>query len=834
MAHSTTEEEAQLRELFASTSDLVYTHDLAGRFLSVNGAVSRLLGYAPDEFLKLDLAQVIAPEHLAAARQTMAKKLSRTLRKDLAVAVAKDGRRVPLELRTRLVYDGEGRPTAVFGIAREAGTGRAAAARLAESESRFRGLVEQSLAGIYIVQERGFAYVNPRFAEIFGYRPDELIGRLGIEDLVSEADRQQVRDSVRKRFAGELDDLRFTFTGRRKDGGNVDVEVHGARTQWAQGPAIIGTLLDVTERRRAEAAVRESEERYALAALGANDGLWDWDLRTGQVYFSARWKAMLGIAPEVALRDAADWIGRVHLDDRERVQADIATHLEGRTPHLELEHRIRHDDGSFRWVLVRGLAVRGPDGRSYRMAGSLTDITERKVAEEKLLHDALHDALTGLPNRTLFMDRLSQAMAFARRRDGYRYAVLFLDIDRFKTVNESLGHFKGDQLLVDVGRRLTRCVREGDTVARLGGDEFVVLLEDFQDPQEPLHMAERIHDELAPAHDLDGTEVFATASIGVAHGNAQYTRPLEILRDADTAMYRAKDLGRAHHVVFQPSMHARARALLQLESDLRRALDRGELRLTYQPVVSLRTGAVAGCEALCVWQHPTRGRVTPTEFIPVAEETGLIVPLGAWVLQEACRAAREWTRALPPKSPFSMAVNISARQLLQPALLDHVRSALESSGLDGDYLRLEITESVIMENAGPATLLLSQLRNLHVHLLLDDFGTGYSSLGYLHNFRFDTLKIDRSFVSKFDSGGRQAEIVRTIVALARTLGMEVVAEGVETAQQASQLQQLQCDYAQGFLFSRPIEPDAFGELLATHRQFPLPTPLPPLGSIAKG
>jgi diguanylate cyclase (GGDEF)-like protein/PAS domain S-box-containing protein len=817
------EVDSRLDELFENTSDLVFTCDRAGRFTSVNPSMLRLLGYGREELLKLELAQVIAPEHLAEARGDLTQPPPEGLREGSVVALARDGRRVVLQLLTRPLL-AAGKPAGLFGIAREASS--SAPARLQESEDRFRRLVEQSIAGIYILQGKQFAYVNPRFADIFGYRPDEIIDRLRIEELVAEPDRDLVLANVQRRLGGADQQVRYGFRGLRKDGTTVEVEVHGSRTEWAQGPAIIGTLLDVTVRKRAEASLRESEERYALAAQGANDGLWDWDLRTGAVYYSPRWKSMLGIPPDTACSDAADWIGRVHIDDRERVQADIALHLEGRTPHLEIEHRIRHDDGSFRWVLVRGLAVRDPKARATRIAGSFTDITERKLAEEKLLHDALHDALTGLPNRSLFMDRLSQAMAFARRRDGYRYAVLFLDIDRFKTVNESLGHFQGDRLLVAVARRLKRCLRDGDTVARLGGDEFVVLLEDFPDAQEPIRMAERIHDELAPAHDLDGTEVFATASIGVANGSPEYNRPVEILRDADTAMYRAKDLGRAHHVVFQTSMHVRARNLLQLEADLRRAIDRGELLLSYQPVVSLRTGGIAGCEALCQWQHPLRGRISPNEFIPVAEETGLIVPLGSWVMTEACRAAKSWTSRMPPGTPFSMAVNISARQLLQPELLDTVRSALEVSGLDGNYLRLEVTESVIMENAGPATLLLSQLRNLHVHLLLDDFGTGYSSLGYLHNFRFDTLKIDRSFVARADQGGRQTEIVRTIVGLARTLGMEVVAEGVETAPQASLLQQLYCDFAQGFFFSRPLDADAFGAILLDRRRWPLPTPPP--------
>ena len=392
---------------------------------------------------------------------------------------------------------------------------------------------------------------------------------------------------------------------------------------------------------------------------------------------------------------------------------------------------------------------------------------------------------------------------------------MVLDLDRFKTVNESMGHFFGDRLLASVARRLEASVRPGDTVARLGGDEFCVLFEEYADDSEPLKLVERLQQALLPAHDLDGTEVFAQASAGIALGNAVYARPEEILRDAEIAMYRAKELGRGGVAVFTPSMHTRARARLQLETDLRRALERGELRLLYQPVVSLRTGELTGCEALCAWEHPQQGHVPPAEFIPIAEETGLIVPIGAWALREACRAASAFGAA--GKNALTVAVNLSARQL-GPALLAQVKAALTQSGLPPERLQLEITESVLMEHAGPAAPVLAQLKAEHVHLLLDDFGTGYSSLGYLHDFRFDALKIDRSFVARAGMG-KQAELVNIIVALARTLNMEVVAEGVETAAQAAQLQALGCQYAQGFFFSRPIDADAFALLVHAQRVF---------------
>ena len=380
----------------------------------------------------------------------------------------------------------------------------------------------------------------------------------------------------------------------------------------------------------------------------------------------------------------------------------------------------------------------------------------------------------------------------------------------------------GDRLLISVSKRLLKCVRPGDTVARLGGDEFGILLEDYGIPEEPALCAERIRAELAPAHDLGGVEVFSTASIGIAVAVRGYARPEELLRDADTAMYRAKQLGRARHAVFHPAMHAHARAQLQLETDLYRALERNELRVVFQPVVSLGTGLISGCEALVEWQHPTRGRIPPAEFIPAAEETGLILPIGEWVLRESCKAARRFADRLPRGAPAAVSVNLSARQLLRAELLEQVRSALQQSGLEPHRLRVEVTESVIMENAGPASLLLAQIKALGVHLLLDDFGTGYSSLSYLHNFRFDTLKLDRSFVARIDTSSKHAEIVRTIVSLARALGMEVVAEGVESAAQVAQLQVLHCDYAQGYYFARPMEASQLVELLESRHTWPLP------------
>ena len=798
-----------------NASDIIYAHDLEGRFTWVNRACERVTGYSRDEVLRMRIWDLVVPEHRNALEQSSPEKLVEV------EILAKDGRRVPLEVKTRKIFRGH-MPWGVQGIARDISERKQAAAALRSSEDKFRALVEQSLVGCYIIQDGKYVYANPKMAEIFGYAQEEIERGVTVDQLTWPEDLPLVRENLRLRVEGKIQSIHYAFRGKRKDGTPIDIEVHGARTDWRGRPAVIGTLLDITERKRAERAMKESEERYALAAHGANDGLWDWDLRAGHVFFSSRWKAQLG-AKDGEIGDGPDeWFGRVHPDDRERLLGELGAHLEGRSPFLEVEHRVRHFDGNWRWMLVRGAAVRDGNGKAYRLAGSQSDITERKHTEEKLLHDALHDALTGLPNRSLFTDRLGQAMKFQKRRSDYRFAVLLLDVDRFKTINESLGHMQGDLLLEEVARRLVQCVKPGDTVARLGGDEFAILLEDFTDPEEPPRAAERIHQALSKAHDLGGTEVFATASIGVAAGDAHYSHPEELLRDADTAMYRAKDMGRARHAFFQPAMHEHARAQLQLEMDLRRALDRGELRLAYQPVVSLYSGQISSCEALVFWEHPARGRIPPGDFITLAEETGLIVPLGAWALQQACTDCKQWNDA---GSSVSVSVNLSGKQLLQHDVIADVREALAKTGLDARRLRLEVTESVIMENAGPAALLLQQLKSLSVHLLLDDFGTGYSSLSYLHNFRFDTLKIDRSFVSRLEQSGKQAEIVRTIVSLARALNMEVVAEGVENLQQLQQLQQLQVESAQGFYFSRSVDARTFGEMLQSRKAFALPSAL---------
>jgi len=567
------------------------------------------------------------------------------------------------------------------------------------------------------------------------------------------------------------------------------------------------------------AQLEETQERYRLAVGGAKDGIWDWDVRSQQVYFSPRWKAMLGYVEDEIRSEIDEWRSRIHPDDRERVEKELATHFHGDVSHFESEHRMLHKDGSYRWMLSRAQAVRQGDGAVTRMAGSQTDITDNKVL----------DPLTGLPNRILFKEKLAISIERARRRPDYRFAVFFLDLDGFKLVNDSLGHAVGDQLLISIAQRIRFCVRSGDcvarpfdsTAARLGGDEFALLLEDVNGPESAIRVAERVLQELSSPFDLLGHHLFASASIGIALGGGGDQKPEDLLRDVDLAMYRAKAQGKARYELFDARLRENAMARLEMETDLRGAVEGGQFIVQYQPEVSLRDEPVLEFEALIRWRHPVRGLIPPLRFIPLAEETGLIVPIGKWVLREACRQTAEWQRRYPHAAPVKVSVNLSARQFREPDLIDQVAGALLESGLERGSLDLEITESTIMENPETALSTFAKLKEMGVGLSMDDFGTGYSSLNCLHQFPFDTLKIDRTFVEHMQADSESAEIVGAVINLGNRLGMRVIAEGIETGDQLARLRALGCGYGQGYYFAKPMDAERAEALIgkfATERQ----------------
>lgn len=571
--------------------------------------------------------------------------------------------------------------------------------------------------------------------------------------------------------------------------------------------------LAMTYRRRlaetsqSEHRLRDTQHLHHLILEASQEGVWGWDIRHRRLYLSARWKRILGYRKDSKEpgNHPNDWIKRIHPEDHSRFLRKMKEHMDGESSHLEIEHRLQCQDGTYRWMLCRGIADRR-EGKAHRLVGTLTDIHDQKLEVEKLQYRSLHDPLTGLPNRALFLDRLGQTLKKRKRQKDYQFAVLFIDLDQFKQINDSLGHHVGDQLLRAVSHRLRTCLRTGDSIARLGGDEFVLLLDNLANKEGATEVAQRVQTTLRRPFLFYTSEVRISSSIGIALCAEHYNHPEEMLQDADTAMYQAKANGKDLFCLFEPKKSPQGSTRTQLKKELHLALPHEQLRLHYQPIISLTTGEVVGLEALVRWQHPERGLLLPHEFLPSSEENGLIVPMSWWVLQEACHQMKQWQAQYHSVPPLDLHVNLSSQALVHTDLVDQVNRCLRETKLAPFSLHIELTEETLLNNTSAIQELCDELVKHYVHFDLDDFGIGFSSLSYLHRFPLHTLKIDRSFIKTIGMDQTTNSIIRTIALIANELGIDLVAEGVEHVHQRKLLQQLHCPHAQGFLFAEPMPP----------------------------
>ena len=817
------ESESRYRNLFENANDIIYVHDLEGNYISINKAGERVIGYPREEALQMNMKQIAAPDHLKRSRKHLKKKIDGIEQTSYEMdCITKDGRRLTLEINSTAIRK-DGVPVAVQGIARDVTERKQTERALQESEAKFRTLAETASDAIITIDDRGtMSFVNAGTEKIFGYPAKQMIGQQ-LTMLIPERLREAHGAGLKRYMSTGKRNIPWKsveLPGLHADGHEIQLELSFAEYAKADRRFFTSVIRDITDRKRAEAALRESESRFRDLFENANDLIYTHDLKGNFTSLNRAGERITGYSREEALTMRISEV--VAPEYIEYAQRMTMRKLDGEAPtSYELEIIAK---GGQRVTLELSTRLICQNGKPVGVQGIGRDITSRRQAEEKLLHNALHDSLTDLPNRTEFMRHLQGAIDQAKADPEYKFAVLFLDLDRFKIINDSLGHVIGDKLLIGIAKRLKTCVRPRDIVARFGGDEFTILLNKVTEPSDATMVAERLQRKLSSPFKFGNYEVFSSASIGIIVSDEIPREPEDFLRDADTAMYRAKETGKARCEVFDREMHARNMNLLQVETDLRRAISRGEFEVFYQPIVSLENNRSMEFEALIRWKHPIHGHVAPSDFISVAEESGLIVSIGRWILEEACRQTRFWQRTLPGCEHLSISVNLSAKQLMHPSLRTQVAEILQATGLDPQYLKLEVTESTVIERSETALAVLSEMRELGLSLSMDDFGTGYSSLSYLHQFPFERLKIDRSFVEKMDHDPKSEAIVRTILLLGKNLNMDVVAEGIESSRQLDLLRALHCELGQGFYFSRPLSAELAERFLVETRSGELEMP----------
>jgi diguanylate cyclase (GGDEF)-like protein/PAS domain S-box-containing protein len=820
------ESEARYRDIFENANDLIYTHDLEGNYVSMNQATERVFGYTQKEVLKMNMSQVVAPEHLRLAREMLREKIAAGVKQTAyeVECISKSGQRVTLEVNSSTIYQ-DGVPVGIQGIARDVTERNRAQEAIRESEERYRDLFENANDLIYTHDLQGnFTSLNSAGELITGYTREEAVnGTINISQVVAPEYLEKARRMIAQKVAGSLP-ATYELEIITKYGQRVSLELSTRLILQEGNPVgVQGIARDITERKRAEISLHKTVSLLTSTLESSNDGIVVINTEGEIVVYNEKFLEMWKIPPAVIKQRSGpatiDFI-KDQIKDPEKFLRETAELYSN--PLKTCLNTIEFKDAR---TFERYSQPQYLEGNPVGRVCSFRDITERIRAEEKLLYYALHDTLTNLPNRAEFMNHLRATIVRNGQNHPSHFAVLFLDLDRFKLINDTLGHIVGDKLLIAIAGRLKNCVRPRDVVARLGGDEFTILLNRAGEPADIIRVAERIQTSLSEPFRIDNYEIFTSASIGIIVSDDIAREPEDFLRDADTAMYRAKETGKARYEIFDNAMHVRNMNLLRVENDLRKAIERREFKVFYQPIIDLETGDVCEFEALIRWEHPEYGMVMPDEFISVAEETGLIIPIGKWILEESCRQVREWQRRFPLHRSISISVNLSAKQLMHPLLTAQVEDILTKTGLDPHCLNLEVTESMVMEYSDSALRVLNDLCALGVALSTDDFGTGYSSLSYLHRFPFERLKIDRSFIGKMDSDPKSEEIVRTILTLAENLHLEVVAEGIETEAQFLRLREFGCPFAQGYLFSRPVAALEAEKILRGGLEYRFPQPV---------